>query len=266
MPDLFCTVCRGGDLKSVTLSPEQEACRNNVPEELPYLACLRCGLWIQMPIPFQSETEDEASKRKEVMLSEHGHYEWLAERLVGRYKPNSVLDIGSNYPMLLNYFKTKHDVDDVFGIDTCKNILEYGTELNVPVVHEDFMKCDIKRKFDIVTPGISAGYWNDKNNPSLDLLSGDACVISSPSKIIFPDKMEYLGCPIKAFAKVDLPEPLGPIRAWTSPGLICKETPFTISLPSTAIWISWISSMISSPILRFAPSLRRAMHISVVHD
>src|SRR5215213_8124661 len=43
------------------------------------------------------------------------------------------------------------------------------------------------------------------------------------------------------FASVDLPEPLGPIRAWTSPRSTFRSTPRRISLPSTVTCRFWIS-------------------------
>ncbi len=148
-----CTVCRGKDLIPATLSRAQEACRNNVPDELPYQVCRRCGLWIQFPPPpFQYEADDEVDKRKASMLKERGHYEWLANRLYESYKPSSVLDIGSNYPMLLDFMKNKHGVEDILGIDGCNKTLEYAKELDVPVVQADFMDYDFcGRTFDLVS-------------------------------------------------------------------------------------------------------------------
>ncbi len=147
-----CTVCRGKDLIPPTLSPAQEACRNNVPDELPYQVCQRCGLWIQFPPPpFQYEADDEVDKRKELMLKERGHYEWLANRLYTSHKPNSVLDIGCNYPMLLDFLKNKHGVADTLGVDGCGKVIEYAYELNVDVNHGNFMQMEFSRKFDLIT-------------------------------------------------------------------------------------------------------------------
>ena len=70
--------------------------------------------------------------------------------------------------------------------------------------------------------------------PNFALLSTGSSVMSSPSKIIFPFEISYTGLPITTFARVDLPEPFGPIIAWTSPGLIFKSTPFKISTSSTS--------------------------------
>src|SRR5215207_5583332 len=43
------------------------------------------------------------------------------------------------------------------------------------------------------------------------------------------------------FARVDLPEPLGPIRAWTWPRSTVRSTPRRIFLPSTVTCRFWIS-------------------------
>jgi 2-polyprenyl-3-methyl-5-hydroxy-6-metoxy-1,4-benzoquinol methylase len=85
------------------------------------------------------------------MLKERGHYEWLANRLYESYKPDSVLDIGCSYPMLLDFLKNKHGVKDALGIDGCKKTLEYADELRVAVSHGNFMEIEFGRKFDIVT-------------------------------------------------------------------------------------------------------------------
>src|SRR3954451_7865334 len=39
-----------------------------------------------------------------------------------------------------------------------------------------------------------------------------------------------------ALPSVDLPEPLGPIRAWNSPGRTCRSTPLRICLSPAATW------------------------------
>src|SRR4051812_11817239 len=45
-----------------------------------------------------------------------------------------------------------------------------------------------------------------------------------------------------ALASVDLPEPLGPMRAWISPGLTMRSTPLRICLSSAWTWRLRISS------------------------
>jgi len=44
-----------------------------------------------------------------------------------------------------------------------------------------------------------------------------------------------------ALEKVDLPVPLGPMMAWTSPCLIVRERPLTMGLSPMATWRSLIS-------------------------
>ncbi len=73
----------------------------------------------------------------------------------------------------------------------------------------------IRRYLATVTPGIATGYWKAMNRPERERSSGSASVISSPSKLISPSVTSRAGCPMIAFASVDLPEPLGPISAWT---------------------------------------------------
>ena len=55
---------------------------------------------------------------------------------------------------------------------------------------------------------------------------------SLPSSVMLPFVTSYLGCPIIAADKVDLPVPFGPITAWNSPPFISRFTPFKISFPS----------------------------------
>ena len=76
----------------------------------------------------------------------------------------------------------------------------------------------IRRYFVTVTPGIATGYWKAMNRPSRARSSGSASVMSSPSKRICPSVTSRFGWPMIALASVDLPEPLGPISAWISPG------------------------------------------------
>src|ERR671931_467667 len=53
--------------------------------------------------------------------------------------------------------------------------------------------------------------------------SGAASVMSSPLKRIWPSVTSRLGWPMMALASVDLPEPLGPMRAWISALLAVGE-------------------------------------------
>src|SRR3954464_5141799 len=85
--------------------------------------------------------------------------------------------------------------------------------------------CTMRRYLVIVTPGTETGYWNAMNRPRRARSSGSASVMSWPSKRIWPSVTSRLGWPMIAFASVDLPEPLGPIRAWNSPERTWRSTP-----------------------------------------
>lgn len=150
---MLCAVCGNAEFVDAELTESQAAAKQNVPDKLPYKVCTKCGLWAQFPPPpFQYEADDEKDQRKESILVEAGHYEWLANRLAGEYRPQSALDIGSSYPLLLHLLNSKHGVLSVMGIDGCDKALEYGEELDVPVVQADFMKHDFgDRKFDLIT-------------------------------------------------------------------------------------------------------------------
>lgn len=144
-----CTVCGTTKLNPVQLTEAQEAARQNVPDVLPYEACSRCGLWLQFPPP--ENTEEVGAGIKGVMLSESGHYQWLADFLVKEYDPDSVLDIGPRYPLLLSYLQAK-GVLSTMGIDPSPYTVTYGNELNVPMVQGDFMEHDFgPRMFDLVS-------------------------------------------------------------------------------------------------------------------
>src|SRR5438552_11006222 len=56
---------------------------------------------------------------------------------------------------------------------------------------------------------------------------------------------------MSVFAKVLLPEPFGPIRAWISPLRTSRLRPLRISLPSTATWRSLTTSS-GFVLMRFA--------------
>ena len=83
------------------------------------------------------------------------------------------------------------------------------------------------------TPATSWGYWKARNRPALPRTSGDQSVMSSPRKRMLPCVTTYSGLPSSTEASVDLPEPFGPIRAWTSPGRTVRSTPWRISTPSS---------------------------------
>src|SRR5215210_772496 len=94
----------------------------------------------------------------------------------------------------------------------------------------------MRRYLATVTPGMATGYWKAMNRPARARSSGSASVMSSPSKRIRPSVTSRFGWPMIALASVDLPEPLGPIRAWNSPGRTCRSTPLRICLSPAATW------------------------------
>ena len=91
-----------------------------------------------------------------------------------------------------------------------------------------------RRKLITETPGISWGYWNARKMPALPRMSGSHSVMSSPWNLIDPPVTSYSGLS-STLAKVDLPEPLGPMRAWTSPAATVRSTPLRISIPPSVV-------------------------------
>ncbi|RKZ86553.1 MAG: hypothetical protein DRQ39_05590 [Gammaproteobacteria bacterium] len=148
-----CVVCGNTELEPSKLTEAQEAARQNVPDVLPYETCTRCGLWLQSPPPpFQYEADDKAgAAMKEGVLSEAGHFRWLADFIVKGYSPTSVLDIGPSYPLMLSILKDKGVLSTV-GIDGSPYASDYGKELDVPMIQADFMEHDFgPKKFDFIS-------------------------------------------------------------------------------------------------------------------
>src|SRR5262245_52976170 len=90
----------------------------------------------------------------------------------------------------------------------------------------------IRRYLLTETPGIATGYWKAMKRPAWERSSGLASVMSSPLKVIVPSLTSSAGWPMIALARVDLPEPFGPIRACTLPFSTSRSRPRRISLPS----------------------------------
>ena len=69
--------------------------------------------------------------------------------------------------------------------------------------------------------------------------------MSWPSKTIVPSVISRPGWPMTALARVDLPEPLGPISAWISPERTVRSTPLRICLSPALTWrlVIWSSAM-----------------------
>ena len=77
-------------------------------------------------------------------------------------------------------------------------------------------------------------FESEKIKGDFPRISVDQLVISSPRKRIEPFVIEYSGLPKRTEARVDFPEPFGPIRAWISPLLIVRSIPLRILVPSSA--------------------------------
>ena len=84
-----------------------------------------------------------------------------------------------------------------------------------------------------LTPGISTGYWNERNMPRWARSSGERPSRSSPRKVMLPAVFSNLGLPAITAERVDLPEPFGPMMACTSPLGISRLMPLRISVPCT---------------------------------
>src|ERR1044071_3221867 len=104
----------------------------------------------------------------------------------------------------------------------------------------------IRRYLLTETPGIETGYWKAMKRPARERTSGSASVMSSPLKVIVPSVTSSAGCPMIALARVDLPEPLGPISAWTLPFSTSRSRPRRISLSSALTCRLRISSSAKS--------------------
>ncbi len=92
------------------------------------------------------------------------------------------------------------------------------------------------------TPAMAIGYWKARKMPALPRTSAPQEVMSSPLKRMAPEVTSYSGLPSRTLASVDLPDPLGPIRAWTSPAGTTRSRPRRISAPSALTCRSSISS------------------------
>ncbi len=140
----ICIVCGGAEF-----GPAEHATVGRTP----YLSCNNCGLWAQYPPPdfrWESELQPESGK---AAMHEYARLlnDDLAERLIQRHHPQNVLDIGSKYPYFLHCFKQR-GVENVLGIDGCEEAIEYGQELDVPMIVGDFLEHDFgDQKFDLIT-------------------------------------------------------------------------------------------------------------------
>src|SRR2546421_2112964 len=70
---------------------------------------------------------------------------------------------------------------------------------------------------------------------------------------------------MSTLARVDLPDPFGPIRAWISPWRTMRSMPFRISLPSTLACRSRISSVATSWIVAASATVHLDQDVVVLH-
>src|SRR3954454_9137957 len=91
----------------------------------------------------------------------------------------------------------------------------------------------VRRKFDSETPGTSTGYCMARNMPARARSSTVIARTSSPLRVTVPPVIVYLGWPAMEYARVDLPDPFGPMIAWVSPERTVRSTPRRISLVSS---------------------------------
>ncbi len=109
----------------------------------------------------------------------------------------------------------------------------------------------VRRKFVTVTPGISTGYCIARKRPARARSSTDISRTSSPSSVIEPLVTVYLGCPAIVYARVDLPDPLGPMIAWVSPVRIVRVMPLRISVSPASVSTVTCRSRISRTAMGF---------------
>src|SRR5712692_7709035 len=101
----------------------------------------------------------------------------------------------------------------------------------------------VRRKFATETPGIADGYWNARKTPARARASTGSFRRFTPSRRTWPRSTLYLGWPMIASERVLLPEPFGPMIAWTEPLSTWRSIPLRIVLPSTLTTTSLISRL-----------------------
>ena len=83
-----------------------------------------------------------------------------------------------------------------------------------------------RRKYALLMPGISTGYWNARKRPSQAASSGFIASRSLPLKRISPPVTSYVSRRASTCASVLLPEPFGPMIECTSPAFSCQVDAF----------------------------------------
>src|SRR6266576_3692874 len=101
----------------------------------------------------------------------------------------------------------------------------------------------VRRKFATETRGMAEGYWNARKTPARARASTGSFRRSMPSRRTWPRSTLYFGWPMIASESVLLPEPFGPMIAWTEPLSTTRSIPLRIVLPSTLTTRSLISRL-----------------------
>src|SRR5947199_389469 len=108
------------------------------------------------------------------------------------------------------------------------------------------------RKYALLTPGISTGYWNAMNTPSRARSSGFIARRALPSNRAWPPVTSSVRRPARTCARFVFPLPFGPMTASSSPALLERPTPFRISLPVPFTCRSLIPSILVPSVARGA--------------
>src|SRR6478752_3938993 len=94
---------------------------------------------------------------------------------------------------------------------------------------------EVRRKFEVDTPGTSTGYCMARNRPARARWSTVMASRSSPSRVTEPWATPYFGWPASEYASVDFPEPLGPMIACVSFDEMVRSTPRRISIGPSSV-------------------------------
>ena len=100
-----------------------------------------------------------------------------------------------------------------------------------------------RKKSVLPTPGNSTGYWKARKTPFCAASWASSSSKSSPSRVAVPLVASYAGCLAKTLLKVLLPEPFGPMMAWTSPGRTSKSNPFKMGCSFSTTLASMFSHL-----------------------
>jgi ADP-heptose:LPS heptosyltransferase/glycosyltransferase involved in cell wall biosynthesis len=117
----------------------------------PYFRCTKCDFWYQFPPP-PARWEKPSIEGRGHLMSERDQQvnDAIAASLVEKCNPKSALDVGSKYPYL-SYCLKQRGVEVVQGIDGCESALDYGKQLDIPMIQANFLTHDFERTYDLIT-------------------------------------------------------------------------------------------------------------------